>query len=149
MSDAAPPLDVSVAEFATASVASLGTPARMGVSWRPKAASIRSFSQATTGCRRQTDATICGHVFCSFLALALRDELFRRMDNVGVSAEWDDIVRNLNALGETAIAYHGNSFAVPSNAAGVAGKIVQCVGVRLPNTVRQIDVETERTEPGH
>ena len=26
----------------------------------------------------KTDATICGHVFCSFLALVLRDELFRR-----------------------------------------------------------------------
>ena len=35
----------------------------------------------------KTDATICGHVFCSFLALVLRDELFRRMDNAGVSAE--------------------------------------------------------------
>ena len=33
----------------------------------------------------KTDATICGHVFCSFLALVLRDELFRRMDNAGVS----------------------------------------------------------------
>ena len=38
----------------------------------------------------KTDATICGHVFCSFLALVLRDELFRRIDNAGVSAEWDD-----------------------------------------------------------
>ena len=36
----------------------------------------------------KTDATICGHVFCSFLALVLRDELFRRMDNAGISAEW-------------------------------------------------------------
>ena len=35
----------------------------------------------------KTDATICGHVFCSFLALVLRDELFRRMDNAGVTAE--------------------------------------------------------------
>ena len=46
----------------------------------------------------KTDATICGHVFCSFLALVLRDELFRRMDNAGVSAEWGDILRDLNAL---------------------------------------------------
>ena len=87
----------------------------------------------------KTDATICGHVFCSFLALVLRDELFRRMDNAGVTAEWDDILRDLNALTETTIAYNGKSFAVRSNAVGVAGKIAQCVGVRLPNTVRQID----------
>ena len=97
----------------------------------------------------KTDATICGHVFCSFLALVLRDELFRRMDNAGVSAEWDDILRDLNALSETTITYNGKSFAVRSNAVGVAGKIAQCVGVRLPNTVRQVDVETERAEPRH
>ena len=91
----------------------------------------------------KTDATICGHVFCSFLALVLRDELLRRMDNAGVSAEWGDIVRDLDALTETAITYNGKAFAVRSNAVGVAGKIAQCVGVRLPNTVRQLDVVTE------
>ena len=96
----------------------------------------------------KTDATICGHVFCSFLALVLRDELFRRMDNAGVSAEWNDILRDLNALTETTITYNGKSFAVRSNAVGVAGKIAQCVGVRLPNTVRQIDIEEEHTDPG-
>ena len=95
----------------------------------------------------KTDATICGHVFCSFLALVLRDELFRRMDNAGVSAEWDDILRDMNVLTETTITYNGKSFAVRSSAVGVAGKIAQCVGVRLPNTVRQIDAETERAEP--
>ena len=46
----------------------------------------------------KTDATICGHVFCSFLVLVLRDEFFRRMDNAGVSAEWGDILRDLHAL---------------------------------------------------
>ena len=97
----------------------------------------------------KTDATICGHVFCSFLALVLRDELFRRMDNAGVSAEWEDILRDLNALTETTITYNDKSFAVRSNAVGVCGKIAQCVGVRLPNTVRQVDVETERAESSH
>ena len=95
----------------------------------------------------KTDATICGHVFCSFLALVLRDELFRRIDNAGVSAEWDDILRDLNALTETAITYNGKTFVVRSNAVGVAGRIAQCVGVRLPNTVRQVDVEKEVADP--
>ena len=96
----------------------------------------------------KTDATICGHVFCSFLALVLRDELLRRMDHAGVSAEWADILRDLNALTETMIAYNGKRFVVRSNAVGVAGKIAQCVGVRLPNTVRQLEVEEENTDPG-
>ena len=43
--------------------------------------------------------------------------------------------------------YNGKTFAVRSNAVGVAGKIAQCVGVRLPNTVRQVDVEKEVTDP--
>ena len=76
----------------------------------------------------------------------LRDELFRRMDNAGVSAEWDDILRDLNALTETAITYKGKTFVVRSNTVGVAGKIAQCVGVRLPNTVRQIDDEKESAD---
>ena len=96
----------------------------------------------------KTDATICGHVFCSFLALVLRDELFRRMNHTGVSAEWNDILRDLNALSETTITYNAKSFAVRSNAVGVAGKIAQCVGVRLPNTVRQIEMVEEHTDPG-
>ena len=96
----------------------------------------------------KTDATICGHVFCSFLALVLRDELYRRMDNAGVRAEWGDILRDLNALSETTITYNGKSFAVRSNVVGVAGKIAQCVGVRLPNTVRQIEFEEGNTDPG-
>ena len=95
----------------------------------------------------KTDATICGHVFCSFLALVLRDELFRRMDNAGASAEWDDILRDLNALTETAITYNGKTFVVRSNTVGVAGKIAQCVGVRLPHMVRRVDDEKESADP--
>ena len=88
----------------------------------------------------KTDATICGHVFCSFLALVLRDELFRRMDNAGLRAEWMDILRDLDALTETTMTCHGKTFAVRSNTVGVAGKIARCIGVRLPDTVRQVDV---------
>ena len=69
------------------------------------------------------------------------------MDNAGVTAEWDDILRDLNALIETAITYNGKTFVVRSNAVGVVGKIAQCVGVRLPNTVRQVDDEKEVTDP--
>ena len=68
------------------------------------------------------------------------------MDNAGVNAEWNDILRDLNALTETTITYNAKRFAVRSNAVGVAGKIAQCVGVRLPNTVRQIEMEEEHTD---
>ena len=87
----------------------------------------------------KTDATICGHVFCSFLALVLRDALFRRMERAGVTAEWADILRDLNALTETVIAHDGKRFAVRSAAVGVAGRIARCVGVRLPKAGRRIE----------
>src|SRR5208337_3723405 len=41
----------------------------------------------------QSDATIAGHLFCSFLALVVRKELDERLVAAGVSAEWADIVR--------------------------------------------------------
>ena len=89
----------------------------------------------------QTDATICDHIFWSFLALVPRDELFRRMERARVQAEWADILRDLNALTETVIAHDGKRFAVRSATMGVAGKIAQCVGVRLPKIVRRIKEE--------
>ena len=84
-------------------------------------------------------------MFCSFLALVLRDELFRRMERAGVQAEWADVLRDLNALTETVIAHDGKRFAVRSATVGVAGRIAQCVGVRLPKAVRRIGEETAGT----
>ena len=90
-------------------------------------------------------ATICGHVFCSFLALVLRDTLVRRMERAGVAAEWADILRDLNALTETGIVHDGKRFAVRSAAVGVAGRIARCVGIRLPKAVRRIEEGNART----
>ena len=87
----------------------------------------------------RTDATIRGHVFCSFLAMVLQKEFFRRMEEAGVEAEWADIVRDLNAVTETQLEYDAKRFVLRSKMQGVAGKIVQCVGVRPPNTIRQVD----------
>ncbi len=93
----------------------------------------------------KTDATICGHVFCSVLALVLQKELQRRMEDAGIVAEWADVLRDLEALTETRIEHHGKSFTVRSKTVGVAGRIAQCIGVRLPNTVRQIATGKEDT----
>ena len=71
----------------------------------------------------------------------LRDELFRRMARAGVTAEWADILRDLNALTETVIAHDGKRFAVRSAAVGVADGIARCVGVRLPKAVRRVEEE--------
>ena len=48
----------------------------------------------------QTDETIRGHVFCSFLALVLRKELDSRLEKAGHCFEWADIKQDLKALQE-------------------------------------------------
>ena len=44
------------------------------------------------------DATIRGHVFCSFLALVLRKELDRRLSQAGHRFEWAEIKQDLKAF---------------------------------------------------
>ena len=85
------------------------------------------------------DETTRGHVFCSFLALVLHKELFRRMAEAGITAEWADILRDLNALTEVEIDNGGKRFAVRSRARGATVAILRCVGARLPLTIRRID----------
>ena len=46
----------------------------------------------------QRDENIRGHVFCSFLALVLRKELDRRLEQLGHHFEWADIKQDLKAL---------------------------------------------------
>lgn len=84
------------------------------------------------------DETIRGHVFCSFLALALRKELDRRLEKAGHNFEWKDIKQDLKALQETVIEEKGVPLSIRSKSVGVCGKIFQAVGVALPPTIREI-----------
>lgn len=86
----------------------------------------------------QRDETIRGHVFCSFLALILRKELFRRLEKSGHSFQWADIKQDLKALQETIIKEKGKSLGVRSKCLGTCGKIFQSVGVAIPPTIREI-----------
>lgn len=84
------------------------------------------------------DETIRGHVFCSFLALALRKELFRRLEEAGHSFEWADIKRDLKSLQETVIEDKGKSLAIRSKCMGSCGKVFQTAGVAIPPTIREL-----------
>jgi transposase len=86
----------------------------------------------------QRDETIRGHVFCSFLALALRKELDRRLEKSGHSFEWADIKQDLKALHETVIEDNGKRLAVRSQCLGTCGKLFKAVGVAVPATIRKI-----------
>ena len=84
----------------------------------------------------QWDATIRGHVFCSFLALVLVDELKRRLASQGLKLEWDVIRQDLQALDQAAVREGDQWYLLRSPLQGVAGKVLQAVGVAIPPPVR-------------
>lgn len=86
----------------------------------------------------QRDETIKGHVFCSFLALVLIKELYRRLEKAGHDFEWADIKQDLSALQEITIEDNGKKLAVRSECKGVCGKVFQAVGVAIPVTIREV-----------
>jgi len=86
----------------------------------------------------QKDGNIRGHVFCSFLALVLRKELDRRLDEAGHSFEWVDIKQDLKSLQEVVIEDNGKSLALRTECIGTCGNVFKAVRVALPPTIREL-----------
>ncbi|MBN1608660.1 MAG: IS1634 family transposase [Polyangiaceae bacterium] len=86
----------------------------------------------------QRDATIRGHVFCSFLALMLRTELDARLAEAKRDLSWSKVMSDLDALTITEVAQGRQRFALRSTARGVCGKVFQAVHVALPRTVQRL-----------
>jgi hypothetical protein len=87
----------------------------------------------------QWDATIQGHVFCSFLALVLLDELKRRLAQRGWQAEWADMRRDLLALAEVEVRDGDHWYLLRTALQGAAGKICQAAGVSIPPPMRPLE----------
>ena len=83
------------------------------------------------------DETIRGHVFCSYLALALRVALRERLEAKGWKLEWNDVVRDLSQLQEVAITMQDKGYVIRTQTQGAAGKVAQACGVALPPTLRK------------
>jgi hypothetical protein len=88
------------------------------------------------------DETIRGHVFCSFLALVLRQELQARLEERGHELEWADVICDLDRLQMVEVEQDGKRFLLRSEVQGTCGKVFQAVGVALPPTVQQAPVTT-------
>jgi hypothetical protein len=88
------------------------------------------------------DETIRGHVFCSFLALVLRQELQARLEQRGHDLEWADVIRDLDRLQMVEVEQDGKRFLLRSETQGSCGQVFQAVGVALPPTVQQAPVPT-------
>jgi DDE family transposase len=101
------------------------------------------------------DETIRGHVFCSFLALVLRQELQARLEGRGHEFEWADVIQDVDRLQSVEVEQDGKRFLLRSEAQGTCGKVFQAVGVALPPTVQQVppaaprpDAAPSATPPG-
>ncbi len=86
----------------------------------------------------KTDETIRGHVFCSFLALVLRKELDRRLENSGYTPEWYDIKQDLKDLQEVTIEENGEKIKIRTEARGDCSTVFKAVGMALPPTVQKV-----------
>jgi hypothetical protein len=90
----------------------------------------------------QRDATIRGHVFCSFLALILRKGLLERLEANG--HEWADVVRDLEALQHVDVNHQGKQFRLRTEARGTCGSVFRAVGLALPKTVEQLPEDARK-----
>ncbi|MBV8231711.1 MAG: hypothetical protein JO329_17145, partial [Planctomycetaceae bacterium] len=88
------------------------------------------------------DETIRGHVFCSFLALVLRQELQARLEERGHELEWADVTGDLDRLQMVEVEQDGKRFLLRSEIQGSCGKVFQAVGVAVPPTVQQVSPTT-------
>jgi hypothetical protein len=87
----------------------------------------------------QCDDTIKGHVFCSFLALVLRDELQRRLARRGWKMEWAEIVQDLRSLQEMEVRDGRHRYLLRTALQGIAGKVLQAAHVAIPAAARPLD----------
>ena len=82
--------------------------------------------------------TICGHVFCSFLALLLKHDLESRMRQAGRQWEWAEVIRGLDNLQQVQANFQGRSFLFCSQLQANASAAIRASGVALPPTLREL-----------
>jgi transposase len=84
------------------------------------------------------DETIRGHVFCSFLALLLKQELESRMKRAGLEWEWKEVIRGLDALQQVEANFQGRRFLFRSQLTEHASQAIRATGVAIPPTLREL-----------
>jgi len=84
------------------------------------------------------DETIRGHVFCSFLALILKQELESRLKRTDLLWEWKEVIRGLDALQQVEANFQGRRFLFRSQLTGHASQAVRATGVAIPPTLQEL-----------
>lgn len=88
----------------------------------------------------KTDEGIRGHVFCSFLALVVRKELFDRLPPSPDSPplNWREIVRDLDALTATDVTKDQTTYRLRSALQGCASRVLRALHLAIPPTVQKM-----------
>lgn len=94
---------------------------------------------ATRPIYHRRDETIRGHVFCSFLALVLRQELQARLAAHGHKFEWAEVMRDLERVQYVEVAQGTKNYLLRSELQGTAGRVFQSAGVAVPPTVQEVE----------
>ena len=84
-----------------------------------------------------SDAAIRGHVFCSFLALAMQKYLDDLSSEAGVAPEWKELLRDLDRLQQVRLQYRGADWMVRTDAARTITALFRQAHVALPPRARQ------------
>ena len=84
-----------------------------------------------------SDAAIRGHVFCSFLALAMQKYLDDLSIEAGVTPEWKELLRDLDRLQQVRLQYRGADWLVRTDAAPTTTALFRQAHVALPPRARQ------------
>ena len=84
-----------------------------------------------------SDAAIRGHVFCSFLALAMQKHLEDLMREATIAPEWKELLRDLDRLQQLRIEHRGADWLVRTNAALSVTALFRAAHIALPPRARQ------------
>ena len=79
-----------------------------------------------------SDAAIRGHVFCSFLALAMQKHLDDLLRQTGLVPEWKDLLRDLDRLAQARIRHRGADWLVRTDAAPAVTMLFNSARIALP-----------------
>ena len=84
------------------------------------------------------DETIRGHVFCSFLALLLKQELETRMKRTDLEWEWKEVIRGLDALQQVEAKFQARRFLFRTQLTAHASQAMRATGVTIPPALREL-----------
>src|SRR5208283_5131485 len=84
-----------------------------------------------------SDAAIRGHVFCSFLALAMQKHLNDLLREMGVTPEWKELLRDLDRLQNVRLEHRGADWLVRTDATRNVASLFRHAHIALPPRAKQ------------